>query len=618
MKLQITDQIFEIDEKTFYDWIKLGRVPRNASVWSETLTDGQWQPVSELPAVRKLWGLDNDSGSTRIGKSESNNNELKARHGFLKYQKRLPVVTLILIALNVVIFHPLELRLIASPQDLEPLIQFGAYSYHLIVEEGEYWRLLTSTFLHANALHLLLNMGILFLLGSLLEGMYGRGRFLLLYLISAIASSVASLPFVQDAFGVGASGAVFGLIGVAVALGIRYKDRLPRRLGRILGLRLLPFVGIDLLLGFFVFPHLNYNVNNAAHLGGLFTGFVGGMVLAPEIFSHRKREKKIVVGLTAALVALAIASGLMPVLHALTNSRQTVERQVDGVSPAELTDYIKSYEKKILKRPYDPNAYAVLENLYIEALKAFPDDASWTHKLKQFYEKTLQADPENPVWNNNLFWVYQATAFERPDEKAELTDYIELCERVAGKQGYSRTLYLNLEYFYTRAKNLAPQDGRFWDRKLETFYQEAVKKDPENGTWSNNLAWLYVEQETNSQKTVELALNAVRQAPKEKNFLDTLGWAYYRDEQYRKALRAFEQVVASPIVTEEELKTQESGWKGITALVQAKKSPQALQNFTPAFLKFYERLSRLFSEDPRNRAKLDAIFSLFQQDSHGR
>ena len=617
MKIQITNQIFEVEEKTLYDWIKLGRVPRDASVWSETLTDGQWQSISKLESVRKLWELDNDSEPTSPDKSANTQNDSRREEGFLKYHKRLPVVTVILIVLNVAIFHPLELRLIASPQDLESLIQFGAYSYHLIVEDGEYWRLLTSTFLHAHTLHLLLNMGILFLLGSLLEGLYGRGRFLLIYLISAIASSIASLPFVQDALGVGASGAVFGLIGLAVALGIRYKDRLPRRLGRIIGLRLLPFIAIDLLLGFFVFPRFNYNVNHAAHLGGLFTGIVGGFVLGPEIYSYRAREKQIVAGLVTALVGLAIASGVMPILHVLTNSVETVEQQTDRISPAELPNYIENYEKEILNRAYEPNAYAILESLYIEALKTFPEDASWRHKLKQFYEKALQADPDNPVWNNNLFWVYQATAFERPDEKAELADYIKLCEAVTNKQDYNRTLYLNLEYFYTRAKELAPQETKFWDSKLEVFYQRAVKKDPENGTWSNNLAWLYVEQETNPQKTVQLALNAVRQAPQEKNFLDTLGWAYFRAGQYRKALRAFEQVVASPIENQEELKAQESGWKGVTELVEVEKSVQESRNFNPVFLKFYERLSRLFSEDPTNQAKLNAVFSLFQQGLQG-
>ena len=352
-------------------------------------------------------------------------------------------------------------------------------------------------------------------------------------------------------------------------------------------------------------------------MGGLFTGFIGGIVLTPEIFSYRAVEKRVVAGLAAALVTLAVASGVMPVLRVLSNPVETVARQIDRISPAELPDYIESYEKKILTRAYEPNTYAILESLYIEALKTFPEDTSWKHKLKQFYEKALQADPDNPIWNNNLFWVYQATAFERPDEKAELIDYINLCEAVANKQGYNRTLYLNLEYFYTRVKGLAPQDAKFWDRKLEVFYQGAVKKDPENGTWSNNLAWLYVEQGTNPKKTVELALSAVKQAPQEKNFLDTLGWAYYRNRQYRKALRAFEQVIASPMENEEELKAQDSGWKGITELVQAEKSIQESRSFNPAFLKFYERLSRLFLGDSTNQARLKAVFSLFQQSLQG-
>ena len=228
-------------------------------------------------------------------------------------------------------------------------------------------------------------------------------------------------------------------------------------------------------------------------------------------------------------------------------------------------------------------------------LKLFPEDALWTHKLKQFYEKALQADPGNSVWNNNLLWVYRATAYDRPTEKAELTDYIKLYETVVGKHGYHLTLYLNLEYFYLRAKQLAPQEKKFWDHKLTDFYQGAVQKDPESATWSNNLAWLYVQQRIHPQKTVELALNAVRQAPTEKNFLDTLGWAYLRDGQYRKALRAFEQVVASPAATEEELSARNSSWKGITGLVQAEKAFQASRRFNPAFLRFYERLSRLFS-----------------------
>ena len=71
MKIQIRNQIFDIDETTLYDWIKLGRVPRDAFVWSETLTDGQWLPVTELPPARKLWDLDNDSERTNVDQSDN-------------------------------------------------------------------------------------------------------------------------------------------------------------------------------------------------------------------------------------------------------------------------------------------------------------------------------------------------------------------------------------------------------------------------------------------------------------------------------------------------------------------------------------------------------------------
>ena len=104
MKIQIANHILDIDEPTLYDWIKLGRVPRDAFVWSETLTDGQWKPITELPAVRKLWELDSDSEGIDSDKPAALKNEFKTGQGFLRYPKRLPVVTLILIVLNVAIF----------------------------------------------------------------------------------------------------------------------------------------------------------------------------------------------------------------------------------------------------------------------------------------------------------------------------------------------------------------------------------------------------------------------------------------------------------------------------------------------------------------------------------
>ena len=76
MKIRIADQIFEIDEKTLYDWIRLGRVPLEAFVFSETLTNGQWQSVRELDMVRSLWGIDGDSTDTDISEGGTNRQSL--------------------------------------------------------------------------------------------------------------------------------------------------------------------------------------------------------------------------------------------------------------------------------------------------------------------------------------------------------------------------------------------------------------------------------------------------------------------------------------------------------------------------------------------------------------
>ncbi|MCZ6680479.1 MAG: rhomboid family intramembrane serine protease [Candidatus Poribacteria bacterium] len=611
MKIRIADQIYEIDTETLYAWIRLGRVPLDASVCSETLSQGRWQSVRELDLVRNLWGLDEDLTDTKGEKAATTEEELRVEQKFLAYQKRRPTVTLALLTVNIIIFLLLD-QFTGRSKDPQTLIQFGAYSYRLIVEGGEYWRLLTNTFLHGGELHLVLNMGLLFIVGSLLEGLYGRWRFLILYLISAIGGSLASLPFVQDAPGVGASGAIFGLMGVVVAIGIRHKEQLPRRRGQIFGLRLLPFIAIDVLLGF-VFPQ----INNAAHLGGLVTGFIFAMILVPEIYTNRERETKAVTAFATALFGLVIASGAITVWHYFTDSADVVQKRMGTAfrlpSAEDLPAAIKRYEKEIRKRGYNRRAYAVLERLYLEALKNYPDQPSWRHKLRKFYERALQEDAENPVWHYNLLQVYQATVLGQPEEEAELEDYIKMCEKVARKQGYYESLYHNLEFFYTRAKELAPQEGKAWARKLEALYKEAVEKDPNSGTWSNNLAWLYVEQQTNSSKAVALALNAVKQRPKEKNFLDTLAWVYLQNGQYRKSLRAFEQVFAIPGENEDDLKAQESSWKGLTALVQTEVSAPKLQELDRAFLKFYERLSLTFTDDAEAQAKLDAIFDLFLQ-----
>ena len=169
------------------------------------------------------------------------------------------------------------------------------------VAEGEAWRLLTSTFLHSGLTHLLLNMVSLYFLGSLVEASFGRGRFFALYILSGIAGGIAYLYFGWDnplQPAVGASGAIFGMLGGVFGYSIRrgtFSTRDP-----VIG-QLLLLTGLNLFIGLSI-P----NVSNTAHLGGLAGGLVYGFLLAPTVFSEKR-----LAALTPAAIALGIEALLL-------------------------------------------------------------------------------------------------------------------------------------------------------------------------------------------------------------------------------------------------------------------------------------------------------------------
>lgn len=150
-----------------------------------------------------------------------------------------------------------------------------------LVAQGEWWRLLSSMFLHSGAVHLGLNMLSLYFLGSFVEAAFGRGRFLALYLLSGLSGGLAYLYFGGfDVPAVGASGAIFGLLGGVLGYALRrgtfsWQNPLIRQL--------LILLALNLYIGFSV-P----NISNTAHLGGLAGGFAFGWLIAPSIYSRKK------------------------------------------------------------------------------------------------------------------------------------------------------------------------------------------------------------------------------------------------------------------------------------------------------------------------------------------
>lgn len=216
-------------------------------------------------------------------------------------------ITAAIIALNTAVFGVIMSRGGGWNPSVELLTRWGA-NYGPLTLNGDWWRLLTATILHANAVHLLCNMYALWYAGRIAEPLFGRGSFLLLYLLASVGGSVASLwwhPFVT---GVGASGAIFGVYGGLVAwLTIRHRS-MPAGAGGSLAGGVISIVAYNLVFGM-----LQTHVDVAAHVGGLMTGMVAGAALAvplPGTLVWASARGALVA--IAAVAALGVAASRLP------------------------------------------------------------------------------------------------------------------------------------------------------------------------------------------------------------------------------------------------------------------------------------------------------------------
>jgi rhomboid protease GluP len=203
-------------------------------------------------------------------------NFLKIKEGYF--------ITPIIVYLNLLIF----VIMLLSGIDFiylkgEDLLNWGA-NFRPYTTYGEWWRLLSSTFLHSGLLHLLANMFGLLFIGIFLEPLLGRTKFLTVYLLTGILASCASLWWHEATISVGASGAIFGLYGIFLALLLT--KNFPPDFGPIFLVSTLVFIGYNLLMG------TGGGIDNAAHIGGLLSGFVIGLILYPMLKKQVDIEQK--------------------------------------------------------------------------------------------------------------------------------------------------------------------------------------------------------------------------------------------------------------------------------------------------------------------------------------
>jgi rhomboid protease GluP len=159
----------------------------------------------------------------------------------------------------------------------DQLVEWGSNVGRLTLH-GEWWRVVTSLFLHGSLLHLLFNMIALWQVGQLVERLFGSLRFTALYLIAGVCGSLASVLWNPQVNSVGASGAIFGIVGGLLAFTRRENSGVPPTVVSDLRGSLLPFLAFNLAAGF-LYPH----TDNAAHLGGLAGGWLAGHLLARSL-----------------------------------------------------------------------------------------------------------------------------------------------------------------------------------------------------------------------------------------------------------------------------------------------------------------------------------------------
>ena len=184
------------------------------------------------------------------------------------------MITFIIMGLNVVIYIILNMFLLQNGIDV---ISHLDNSWMAVKLNGEYYRVFTSMFLHADIDHLLNNMFILFIIGKKYEDIEGKIRFVLVYFLGGILASIASLSYNMfmgnEIVSLGASGAIFALIGASVATVVKCRDKLRTVSKR----QMILFALFSLYAGF-----RSTSTDNIAHLGGFVAGFLIGLVISEK------------------------------------------------------------------------------------------------------------------------------------------------------------------------------------------------------------------------------------------------------------------------------------------------------------------------------------------------
>lgn len=316
------------------------------------------------------------------------------------------IVTPTLVAMNIAYFLAMVSVGVPAVNPQAPdVVPFGA-NFGALTVNGEWWRLLSSTFIHFGFLHLGFNMWCLWALGNLAERLFGNGRFLVVYLLSALGGSTASLiwhPYVVSA---GASGAVFGLAGALATFLYFAHIQLPKQATRQLLTSIMIFIGFNLAFGFTV-P----GIDNAGHLGGLVVGALLGAALAYRSVFTWSAAAVAVLFLASLPVAKSVASA-NPIVMLTAADLLRAEGDTPGV--------VAKLEETVSKHPDFAPGHEALAFVY------FQDDQY--EKAVDSARRAVELDPEL----ERARYVLGSALYEIEAYEAAVSELQTLIEQEAG------------------------------------------------------------------------------------------------------------------------------------------------------------------------------------------
>lgn len=250
--------------------------------------------------------------------------------GFLELFKPSPgyFITPILLNLNIAVFILMVISGVNfMAPDNESLLTWGA-NFRPVTLEGEWWRLITNCFLHIGIFHLAMNMFALVYIGLLLEPYLGRAKFATAYFLTGITASITSLYWHDLTISAGASGAIFGMYGVFLAL--LSTNLIEKAVRKALLTSIAVFVGYNILNGL----KPDSGIDNAAHMGGLLSGLLIGYALIPSL--RKPDENKLKFGTISLLSTLVLIFSFV-VYMVIPNDIGTYETKMKEFTASEET-----------------------------------------------------------------------------------------------------------------------------------------------------------------------------------------------------------------------------------------------------------------------------------------